>query len=121
MEIILSRNCLCLAGALGQGYGYFIQRRMSQVTGKVTFHSVRSKHPPIPSDGHLRFLFLCAEMAQQGMYIRDVALTREELADALREAGCTTPLYGLTKYSEDYPAVFNARQVMNFKERYQLS
>ena len=62
MEIILSKQCESLTGSLGKGFGYFIQRRRGQ-DGKYHFFSQRSKHPPIPINGHLRFIFTCAEMA----------------------------------------------------------
>ena len=60
MEIILTKQCESLTGALGNGYGYFIQRRRGQ-DGKYHFFSQRSKHLPIPRDGHLRFIFACAD------------------------------------------------------------
>ena len=56
MEIILSKQCESLTGSLGKGFGYFIQRRRGQ-DGKYHFFSQRSKHPPIPINGHLRFIF----------------------------------------------------------------
>jgi len=114
MEIILSKQCESLTGTLGRGYGYCIQKQ------KDKFVSKRNSKGSIPNDGHLRFILTCADLAQSKLHIADISVTREELADALREARCTTPLYGLTKYPEDYPAVFNAQQVMKFKERYNL-
>ena len=114
MKIILSEMTASLVGTLERGLGYHIEHR------KNGFFSKRDQRGSVPPDGHLRFIFLCAEMAQQGMHISDVALTREELADALREARCTYALFELMRYSEDYPAVFNAQQVMKFKERYNL-
>ena len=120
MEIILSKQCESLTGSLGRGFGYFIVSRWSRKDVKYRYYSQRSRWD-VPPDGHLRFILTCADLAQSKLHIADISVTREELADALREARCTTPLYGLTKYPEDYPAVFNAQQVMKFKERYQLS
>ena len=114
MEIILSKQCESLTGSLGRGFGYHIQRR------KKGFFAKRNTKGVVPPDGHLRFILTCADLAQSKLHIADISVTREELAEALREARCTTPLYGLTKYPEDYPAVFNAQQVMKFKERYNL-
>ena len=95
-------------------FGYHIQKR------KNGFFAQRDSKGFIPFNGPLRFILTCAILALSKLHIADISVTREELAEALREARCTTPLYGLTKYSEDYPAVFNAQQVMKFKERYNL-
>ena len=84
MEIILSKQCESLTGALGNGYGYFIQRRRGQ-DGKYHFFSQRSKHPPIPRDGHLRFIFTCAELAQAKLHIADIRVSGYELKSALQE------------------------------------
>jgi len=84
MEIILSKQCAAFTGSFGKGFGYFIQRRRSY-NGSVRFFSQRSKHPPIPGDGHLRFIFACAELAQMKTHITDIRVSRKELSDALRE------------------------------------
>lgn len=86
MEIILSKKCEALVGSLGKGYGYYIRRARHQ-DGSVHFFSQRSKHPPIPRDGHLRFIFACAELAQMKTHIADIRLPRKELTDAIWEAG----------------------------------
>ena len=84
MEIILTKQCESLTGALGSGYGYFIQRRRGQ-DGKYHYFSQRSKHPPIPRDGHLRFIFTCAELAQAKLHISDIRVSGYELKAALQE------------------------------------
>ena len=84
MEIILSKQCESLTGALGKGFGYFIQRRRGQ-DGKYHFFSQRSKHPPIPRDGHLRFIFTCAELTQMNLHIADIRVSGYELKAALQE------------------------------------
>ena len=86
MEILLTKQCKALIGSLGKGYGYFIQRRRSY-DGSVRFFSQRSKHPPIPADGHLRFIFACAQLAQMKTHITDIIISRQELLGALWEAG----------------------------------
>ena len=119
MEIILSKQCKSLTGSLGRGFGYFIVGRWSRKDVKYRYYSQRSRWD-VPPDGHLRFILTCANLAQSNLHIADIRLSAKEFRQALREARCTTPLYGLTKYPEDYPAVFNAQQVMKFKERYNL-
>ena len=86
MEIILSKQCEALTGSLGRGFGYSIQRRRGQ-DGKYHFFSQRSKHPPIPIDGHLKFIFTCAKLAQMGLHIADIRVPAKELREALEEAG----------------------------------
>ena len=114
MEIILSKQCESLTGSLGSGFGYHIQRR------KNGFFAKRNTKGVVPPDGHLRFILTCADLAQSKLHIADIRVSAKEFRQALREARCTTPLYGMTKYPEDYPAVFNAQQVMKLKERYNL-
>ena len=86
MEIFLTKQCETLTGSLGKGYGYYIRRARHQ-DGSVHFFSQRSKHPPIPADGHLRFIFACAQLAQMKTHITDIIISRQELLDALLEAG----------------------------------
>ena len=110
MEIILSKQCESLTGALGNGYGYFIQRRRGQ-DGKYHFFSQRSKHPPIPRDGHLRFIFACAGMAQNGLYITDIRVSRDELVEAVEEAG-----WCLSRFMENLHPTLTAKEVLTFKQ-----
>ena len=79
MQVFLSKQCESLTGSLGRGFGYFLVKR------KDNFYSVRSKHS-VPPDGHLRFIFLCAELAQNKLHITDIKVDWLELSDALYEA-----------------------------------
>ena len=85
MEIILSKQCESLTGSLGKGFGYSIQRRRDH-EGRYHSYSQRSKWN-VPRDGHLKFIFTCAELAQIGLHISDIRVPRKELAQALAEAG----------------------------------
>ena len=71
--------CTALAGMLNSELGYFIAQRPEG------FFSQRSAHGA-PPDGHLRFIFLCAELAQNHLHISDIEVTAGELDDALEEA-----------------------------------
>ena len=115
MEIILSKQCESLTGALGKGYGYFIQRRRGQ-DGKYHFFSQRSKHPPIPIDGHLRFIFTCAELTQMNLHITDIKVTNRELFEALREANSPSPAFLNWNNVETY----NASDILNLKNTFGL-
>ena len=112
MEIILSNQCQSLTGSLGQGFGYSIQKQHGK------FVSKRNSKGKIPRDGHLRFILACAELAQMKLHISDIRVSATELRDALREAECNTPLYGLTKYHEDYPEVFSATDIINYRREH---
>ena len=80
MELILTKRCKSLTGSFGQYYGYAIRR-----SGKK-FYSVRSPKGPRVHDGHLRFIFACADMAQYNYFIGDIDVVGEELLQAAREA-----------------------------------
>ena len=116
MEIILSKQCESLTGALGNGYGYFIQRRRGQ-DGKYHFFSQRSKHPPIPIDGHLRFIFTCAELAFLSLYIADIRVPRKELSDALWEAGYKQDSNNILG-DNDLPEILSASDIIKIHRDY---
>lgn len=107
MEIILARHCKSLTGTLGKGYGYAVCRR-----GK-RFFSQRSPKGPRIQDGHLQFIFACAELAREGLLLSDITLLGSELLDAASEAGLSleTLLPDVT---------YNAHDVLNIKKYYSL-
>ena len=107
MQIFLSKDCLALQGVIGRDYGYFIVKR-----GK-SFFSQRSKHS-VPPDGHLRFIFLCAEMAKNKLHIADIKVSREELKKALYEAHCFRTMQFLRLDTYD------ARDILNLKTTFGL-
>ena len=120
MEIILSKQCESLTGSLGKGYGYYI-RRAPRKDGSVRFFSQRTKHPPIPPDGHLRFIFACAELAQLKTHIADIRVSRIELSDALSEAGYShlasrCPV--LASSANESPDILSAADIINFRRDY---
>ena len=107
MEIILSERCKSLTGNLGSGFGYFIVMR------KGRFYSVRSKHS-VPPDGHWRFILACAQLAQNGLHIADIKVSREEVKNALYEARCFIAMQNLSK---DF---YDARDIINLKTTFGL-
>ena len=80
MRVLLSNMCLNLAGLLDPALGYFLVKRGDN------FYSIRSKWGA-PPDGHWRFIVLCAELAQNGLYISDIVVSQTEVMKALRESG----------------------------------
>ena len=110
MEIILSKQCESLTGSLGKGFGYYIRR--ARKDGSVRFFSQRSKHPPIPRDGHWRFIVLCAEMAQAKLHIADIRVSRDELVKAVEEAG-----WCLSSFMENLDPTLTAKEVLTFKQK----
>ena len=117
MEILLTKQCKALIGSLGKGYGYFIQRRRSY-DGSVRFFSQRSKHPPIPRDGHLRFIFACAELAQMKTHIADIRVPRKELVYALWEADYETAGDYVYTEPDKFPDIFSASDIINYRRDY---
>ena len=90
MELILSKQCESLTGALGRGFGYYI-RRSRNARGEYRFFSQRSKHPPVPRDGHIRFISTCVWLIRDKFHITDIRVTAAELKEAYREAGYLAP------------------------------
>ena len=112
MEIILSEQCESLTGSLGRGFGYFIQRRCAK-NGKPRFFSQRSKYI-VPPDGHIRFIFTCAQLAQNKLHIVDVKVPREELKSALYEAKCFIAMQNLRL------EIYSATDIINLKHTFGL-
>lgn len=112
MEIILSKQCESLTGSLGKGFGYSIQRRRDH-KGRYRFYSQRSKWN-VPRDGHMRFIFTCAELAQMGLHVSDIKVTNRELFEALREANLPAPAFLNWNNVETY----NANDIINFRRDY---
>ena len=108
MEIILSKNCLSLTGMLNTELGYYIRS-----TKKGKFYAQRSKHF-VPPDGHWRFIVLCAELAQNRLYITDIEVSREELKQALYEAHFFIAVQNLRLET------YNAQDILNLKTTFSL-
>ena len=112
MEIILSKQCESLTGSLGSGFGYSIQRRRDH-EGRYHFYSQRSKWN-VPPDGHLKFIFACADLAQMRLHIADIKVTNRELFEALREANLPAPAFLNWNNVETY----NANDIIKFHRDY---
>ena len=112
MEIILSKQCEALTGSLGKGFGYSIQRRRDH-KGRYHFYSQRSKWN-VPRDGHLKFIFTCAKLAQMGLHVSDIKVTNRELFEALREANLPAPAFLTWNNVETY----NASDIINYRRDY---
>ena len=108
MEIFLIKQCQALTGSLGKGYGYHIQRR------KNGFFAKRNSNGEIPADGHLRFIFACADLAQMKTHITDIRVPRCEFQSALSEAGVS--LSG----ARDIRHESSATDVLTLKEKLSL-
>ena len=117
MEILITQQCAAIPGSLGRGYGYHIQRR------KKSFSTTRNSNGEIPADGHLRFIFACAELAQLKTHITDIRVTCIELSDALSEAGfyhlaalCPVLASSASVYPES--EILSATDIINFRRDY---
>ena len=106
MEIILSPQCEAITGSLGEGFGYHIQRR------KNGFFSQRNSKGIIPQDGHLKFIFTCAILAQANLHITDIKVSSEELVKAVEEAG-----WCLSRFMENLHPTLTANGVLTFKQK----
>ncbi len=115
MKVILSNMCASLVGTLERGLGYHLEHR------KNGFFSKRDQRGSVPPDGHLRFIFLCAEMAQNGLHISDIKVDWLELQTALYEAKCFTASEQVRRnYADKGKATYNARDILNLKTTFGL-
>ena len=118
MEIFITKQCEALTGSLGKGFGYHIQRR-TDLDGKTRFWGVRQSNGAVPPDGHLRFIFACAELAQMKTHITRIRVTRKELSDALWEAG-RKQISNIVLGDDDLPDYLSATDVLTLKEKLNL-
>ena len=112
MKIFLSNQCESLTGSIGQGLGYFIVQR------KNGFFSVRSKHH-VPPDGHIRFIFACAELAHRHLQVSDILVPWTELSDALYEAHAFVAAEHIRR-TWDAKRSYNAADILNLKTTFGL-
>ena len=101
MQIILSKDCLALQGLICRDYGYFIVKR------RKSFFAQRSRHS-VPPYGHLRFILLCAEMARDGLFIKNIRVSGYELKAALTEQGL---LASANRVNADYE--YSAAEILD--------
>ena len=114
MKVLLSSQCLALTGMLERGLGYSLQRR------KSGFYSQRSKGF-VPPDGHWRFIVLCAELAQNRLYLSDIEVHWMELQTALYEAHHFVASEHVRRtYNDKAKATYNARDILNLKTTFSL-
>ncbi len=98
-----------MTGSFGAGFGYCIWPCGQRFFGK------RFSKGHIPADGHLRFIFACAELAQIGFALRDIELSGYELKAALTEAG-----FFASSLRVDVDKMYIAEDVLKFKEENHL-
>lgn len=108
MQIFLSANCVALAGLIRHDLGYYIRS-----TKKGNFYAQRSRYN-VPPDGHWRFIVLCAELAQNGLHISDIKVSRGEVKDALYEANGFVAMHQLKLDN------YTARDIINLKNTFSL-
>ena len=115
MKVILSNRCLSLTGMLERGLGYHLQQR------KNGFFAKRNTKGFVPSDGHWRFIVLCAELAHNKLYITDIKVGWLELQTALYEAKHFTASEQVRRnYADKCKATYTARDVLNLKTTFGL-
>ena len=115
MKVTLSEQCLSLAGMLERGLGYHLQRR------KNGFFAKRNTKGFVPPDGHWRFIVLCAEMAQNKLYITDIKVYCEEVSLALREAHHFIASDAVCQNADrNLKAFYDARDILNLKTTFSI-
>ena len=115
MKVILSSQCISLTGMLERGLGYHLEHR------KNGFFAKRNTKGFVPSDGHWRFIVLCAELAHNKLYVNDIKVHWLELQTALYEAKRFTASEQVRRnYADKCKATYNARDVLNLKTTFSL-
>lgn len=115
MKVILSEQCLSLTGMLERGLGYHLQQR------KNGFFAKRNPKGFVPSDGHWRFIVLCAELTRNKLYVTDIKVHWLELQTALYEAKCFIASEQVRRnYADKGKATYNARDVLNLRTTFGL-
>lgn len=115
MKVILSEQCLSLTGMLERGLGYHLQQR------KNGFFAKRNPKGFVPSDGHWRFIVLCAELVHRKLYVTDIKVHWLELQTALYEAKRFTASEQVRRnYADKCKASYNARDILNLKTTFGL-
>ena len=94
--------------------GYYLQKR------KDNFYAAR-KRGFVPPDGHWRFIVLCAEMAQNGLYITDIRVNWTELVIALRKAHHFIASDAVFRNGERHIKIlYDACDILNLKTTFSL-
>ena len=115
MKIILSNQCQSLTGLLGKEYGYHLQERKNGICSK------RNAKGHIPSDGHLRFILACAQLASSHLYLADIRLAADELYDALYEAHHFIAAGKVLENTRAFVKLtYNAADIINLKKSFGL-
>ena len=114
MKVILSKQTLSLVGMLRPELGYYLRRKGE------TFFAQRSAHGA-PPDGHWRFIVLCAELAQNKLYISDIEVGWMELSDALYEASHFVANRHVRHNGvQGVKTTYNAADIINLKKTFGL-
>ena len=115
MKVILSSQCISLTGMLERGLGYHLVQR------KNGFFARRDSKGFVPSDGHWRFIVLCAELTRNKLYVTGIKVHWLELQTALYEAKCFTASEQVRRnYTDKCKASYNARDILNLKTTFSL-
>ena len=111
MEIILAKTCKSFTGTISKRHGYAIRQK------GMRFYGVRNTKSIVPPDGHLRFIFACAEMTRSGFLIADIRVPFSEFLEALMEAGAIEKEMVARLREMILPnVILSAREVLKVKE-----
>ena len=113
MEVKISSGYSNITGSLGSGFGYSIQQQ------KGRFYSKRNSRGNVPPDGHMRFIFTCAEIARMGLHFADVKVHAVELQEALYEAHAFVAAQEVRR-TWDKKIYYNALDIINLKTTFGL-
>ena len=116
MKISFITEDAAFTGTLNRNYGYAVQRQRNG-----TYYGKRNSRGYVPPDGHLLFLFACAEMAKRHILFADIEVGAMELHQALRKAGKFIPAQKVHENWLNFiKMVYTATDILNLKTTFGL-
>ena len=109
MQLLLSKQCADLAGKIDFRTGYHVRKY------KNGWFIRSNPNGFIPTDGHLRCIFQCANLVNAKIYLRDVRLSVKEFREALDEAGS---FYSVL--FDNQKGTLNAKQIIAYQKLLRL-
>ena len=116
MKISFITEDAAFTGTLNRNYGYAVQRQRNG-----TYYGKRNSRGYVPPDGHLLFLFACAEMAKRHILFEDIRVSAIELHAALLEAHKWIAAQQVqTNFDNYYKIDYTAADILNLKTTFGL-
>ena len=116
MQVFFTDETASLTGFLDKTTGYAIRKQKNGL-----YYGKRNSKGHVPLDGHLRFIFQCAQMAKRHFLIGDIRVKAPEMQEALEEAHKYIAAQMVWENYVNYKKRdYNAADVLNLKTTFGL-